>query len=105
MDKTKANQKVYVIDIDGTILHSPTSDYTQSTPIFDRISKINKLYDEGHTIIYWTARGAQSGRDWGQYTEQQLIDFGCKFTEVRMGKPHYDFWIDDKAINDKEYFK
>ncbi len=30
---------------------------TKRRPYEDRIEKINKLYDEGHTIIYLTARG------------------------------------------------
>ena len=30
---------------------------------------------------------------------------GCKFHELRMGKPYYDLFIDDKNINSEEYFK
>jgi len=50
----------YVIDIDGTIcIPGPTDEtrYDQALPIQDRIDEINKLYDEGHIIIYLTARG------------------------------------------------
>ena len=50
----------YVVDIDGTICTpGPTEEmrYEQAMPIQDRIDKINKLYDEGHTIVYLTARG------------------------------------------------
>ena len=50
----------YVVDIDGTICTpGPTEEmrYEQALPIQDRIDKINKLYDEGHTIVYLTARG------------------------------------------------
>ena len=50
----------YVIDIDGTIcIPGPTEEtrYEQALPIQDRIYKINKLYDEGNTIVYLTARG------------------------------------------------
>ena len=50
----------YVVDIDGTICTpGKTEDtrYTEALPIQDRIDKINKLYDEGHTIVYLTARG------------------------------------------------
>ena len=44
----------YVVDIDGTIcIPGPTDEtrYDQALPIQDRIDEINKLYDEGHTII------------------------------------------------------
>ena len=50
----------YVVDIDGTICNPGDSDetrYTGATPIQDRIDKINKLYDDGHHIVYLTARG------------------------------------------------
>jgi hypothetical protein len=78
--------------------------YDLSDPFPQRIDKINKLYDQGHTIIYWTARGSGSGINWTELTTKQLNDWGCKFHEVRLGKPSYDIWIDDKALNDGEFF-
>ena len=50
----------YVVDIDGTICTpGPTDEmrYEQAMPIQDRIDKINKLYDEGHTIVYLMPEG------------------------------------------------
>lgn len=90
------NLKTYIVDIDGTICES-NGDYPNSRPLNDRIAKINALYDEGHTIIYWTARGMVSGKDWTDLTCSQLSEWGCKYHEFRMGKPHYDVWVDDKA--------
>lgn len=99
---------IYMVDIDQTICLTPflfeKHHYTLSVPIKHRIEEINKLYDQGHTIIYWTARGSGSGIDWTELTTQQLYDWGCKFHEVRLGKPTYDVWIDDKAFNDKAFF-
>ena len=99
---------IYMVDIDQTICITPffsgKHHYKLSTPIKHRIEHINKLYDQGETIVYWTARGSGSGIDWTELTNQQLNDWGCKFHEVRLGKPSYDIWIDDKAFNDKEYF-
>lgn len=99
---------IYMVDIDGTICRTPkvglSHDYENSTPFAHRIEKINKLYDQGNTIIYWTARGSGSGIDWTELTKKQLIEWGCKFHEVRLGKPSYDVWIDDKAIGDGFYF-
>jgi histidinol phosphatase-like enzyme len=89
---------IYIVDIDGTICRQNTpSDYTTSIPYTDRIQKINRLYDAGHTIVYWTARGMSTGRDWKQLTHEQLNQWGCKYTELRMNKPSYDVWVDDKA--------
>ena len=99
---------IYIVDIDQTICMTPCVNgkhrYDLSDPFPQRIDKINKLYDQGHTIIYWTARGSGSGIDWTELTTKQLNDWGCKFHEVRLGKPSYDIWIDDKALNDGEFF-
>lgn len=90
---------IYFVDIDGTICKSPPSgDYTQSQPIPDRINIINTLYDQGHVIVYWTARGMSRGIDFSELTQQQLQQWGCKFHELRMNKPVYDVWIDDKGL-------
>ena len=95
---------IYMVDIDGTICYTDGSNYKESKPNEGRIEILNKLYDEGNELHYWTARGANSGIDWQEFTEAQLKGWGVKFTTVKMGKPHYDLWIDDKAINDREYF-
>lgn len=88
----------YIVDIDNTICYQEKpSDYPNSIPIFERIEKINQLYDDGHEIIYWTARGMASGKEWGELTEQQLDQWGCKRHQLWMKKPQYDVWIDDKA--------
>lgn len=88
---------IYIVDIDGTICNSLNSDYANSQPIESRIQHINSLYEQGHTIIYWTARGATSGINWSDFTKTQLAQWGCKYTELKMSKPHYDVWVDDKA--------
>jgi len=95
----------YMVDIDGTICYNNNSKYEISEPDLDRIAHFNKLYDEGNEIHYWTARGANSGKDWQDFTVKQLGEWGVKYTSIRFGKPHYDIWIDDKAQNDKDYFK
>ena len=88
----------YIVDIDNTIcFQDKPSNYPNSTPIKERIQKINDLFDKGHEIIYWTARGAVSGKDWRVLTEHQLAEWQCKYHELWMNKPHYDIWIDDKA--------
>ena len=96
-------QKVALIDIDETIcFYSDTRRYDLSEPNYKNIDKINKLYDSGWKIIYWTARGSVSGKDYSQHTANQLKDWGCKYHELTTGtspnpKPHFDLLIDDKA--------
>ena len=103
----------YCFDIDGTICTQSKRDYEhevaptnhpydKAVPWKKRIEKINKLYDEGHTIIYWTARGTVTKIDWIELTRQQLYDWGCKCHDVRVGKPQYDLWIDDKSMRIEE---
>tara|TARA_Y100001938_G_scaffold149605_1_gene236994 strand:- start:2092 stop:2379 length:288 start_codon:yes stop_codon:yes gene_type:complete len=88
---------IIYVDIDGTICDS-TPHYEDAKPIQKNIDKINKLYDDGHTIIYWTARGTVTNIDWLEITQQQLFDWGCKSHDIRVGKPEYDMWIDDKSF-------
>lgn len=96
---------IYYVDIDNTICKTEGNDYPNSQPYVDRIAKINELYDAGHTIVYWTARGSSSGKIWNDLTEDQLELWGCKYHMLYMGKPSYDVWIDDKAINSEDFFK
>ena len=60
--------KIYV-DIDNTICKTEGMDYSKSSPIFANIEKINKLYDSGNEIIYWTARGSITKIDHFELTE------------------------------------
>lgn len=94
----------YFIDIDDTIFELINKkDYTSAVAIPEAIEKVNSLYDEGHTIVLWTARGTVTGRDHRALTEEQLSYFGVKYHELRFGKPAFDVFIDDKAINVREW--
>ena len=103
--------KIYIVDIDGTIcsqnhFKNGKRDYEQAKPIKKRIEIINKLFNDGNQIHYWTARGSVTGINHLNLTKKQLKDWGCKYTSLRVGdKPHYDLWIDDKAIWSEEFFK
>jgi hypothetical protein len=92
------------VDVDETVCITPDNPriYEQATPIYENIEKINKLYDQGHTIIYWTARGSRSNINWHNLTEQQLRSWGAKFHELQCNKPYYDLFIDDKTIRIEE---
>ena len=111
--------KRYCIDIDGTIC-SPTvgRDYHKAEPWKDRIKVLNKLYDEGNYIIYFTARAMGRFADVPhsvasvkakevlfELTRQQLEEWGVKYNELIMGKPHADYFIDDKGVKDEDFFK
>ena len=96
---------VYYVDIDETICrYEGERNYPDAVPIKENIEKMNSLYNEGHTVVYWTARGSVTKMDWRELTKQQLDTWGAKYTELKLGKPHYDLFICDKAINTEEYF-
>lgn len=106
---------VYCVDIDGTICDKDVcrkdGNYETSKPKLDRIEKINKLYDEGHIIKYFTARGmgrfnsrVLAQKEFYYLTYNQLKSWGCKFHELILGKPSADYYIDDKAIKDDDFF-
>jgi hypothetical protein len=97
---------IIYVDIDNTIFDTPTTaEYHKSQPYYDRITKINTLYEEGHTIIYWTARGTKTGKNWRELTEQQFKKWNVKYHELKFGKPVYDLFIDDKNIDSETFFK
>ena len=64
---------IYYVDIDGTICQNTQGKYEQAVPNLERIQKINSLYDAGHTIVYWTARGSNTGIDWTELTKRQIL--------------------------------
>tara|TARA_Y100000310_G_C20119487_1_gene550799 strand:- start:93 stop:509 length:417 start_codon:yes stop_codon:yes gene_type:complete len=105
----EGQQKVALVDIDETICFFPSERrYDLAKPSKENIAKINKLYDDGWRIIYWTARGGsakskKAGKCYYDFTWEQLESWGCKFHDLSTGtkgefvKPPYDLVIDDKA--------
>lgn len=107
--KHEKNNKrsVAFVDIDETICFYDNEDrvYEEAKPSSENIHKINKLYDEGWEVVYWTARGSSAPTllDRMAYlrelTENQLNTWGAKFHRLEMGdkKPLFDMVIDDRA--------
>lgn len=98
------NNKVIYVDIDETICITPDNPriYEESLPIRENINKINDLYDKGNRIVYWTARGSRSGINWYDLTKKQLVEWGAKHHDLRLDKPYYDMFIDDKNLRIEE---
>lgn len=94
---------IIYVDIDETICETPGEvgkprDYNLAKPWISAIESINKLYDQGHQIIIWTARGVKTGINWKHTTNKQLKEWGVKYHRVSFRKPYYDMLIDDKSI-------
>lgn len=96
---------IYFVDIDGTICTDTKGKYKEAKPLESKINAVNKLYDENHTIIYWTSRGMTQAKGdahkanelYYEYTRDQLKKWGAKYHDLRMGKPYYDVFFDDKG--------
>ena len=102
----------YVFDIDGTICTNTNGDYEKAQPLKDRITKVNRLYDEGNTIHFLTARGMGrsdnsqifANRLFYKLTQNQLESWGVKYHKLFLGKPSGDIYIDDKGMKDEDFF-
>lgn len=103
----ESNGKIALVDVDDTIcFYEGERRYELARPSPANISKINRMYDEGWTIIYWTARGSRTGLDHRELTLAQLEAWGCRYHELRCGpahKPHFDLLIDDKSRRIEEF--
>ena len=97
--------KIIYVDIDETICYyEGERNYSNALPLKDNIDKINNLYDEGNTIVYWTARGTVTGINWREITEKQFELWGVKHHDLKFHKPNYDLFICDKAITSDSFF-
>jgi len=104
-------KRVIFVDIDETICFYENQnqktaagkrDYSKAYPDTDNIAKINKLFNSGNKIVYWTARGSRTGIDWYDLTKSQLDAWGAKYHELRCDKPYYDTFIEDKSLRIEE---
>ena len=87
-----------IFDIDGTIC-TQEQNYADAKPFYDVIYKINCKYNEGYEIIFFTARGTETGIDWREVTEQQLKTWGVKYHKLLFNKPFGHYYIDDRGIS------
>ena len=101
----------YVVDLDHTLCDTVQGPegrwkYFEATPIQSRIDVVNKLWEDGNTIIIETARGCGTKINHYEETFNQLRSWGLKFHTLRTGvKFGADVYIDDKAINSEDFFK
>jgi uncharacterized HAD superfamily protein len=104
--------KTYVFDIDGTICSHTDGNYKNAKPFENRIKIINTLHNEGHIIIFLTARGMgrhknnfdSAKKEFYELTKNQLSEWGVKYHQLFLGKPSGDYYIDDKGMKDEDFF-
>ena len=99
-----------VFDIDGTICNNTDGKYEEAEPYQYIIDLINELHDDGHYIIFHTARGmglfdgmlGKAVTKWYKLTQSQLDGWGVKYHELHLGKIFADVYIDDKGFRIKD---
>ena len=95
----------YCFDIDGTLCSNTEGAYEKAEPWPHAIAKVNALHGAGHRVILFTARGSTTGIDWRALTEKQMKEWGVRYHELFLGKPTADVYVDDKAVNVKDWLK
>ena len=97
--------KNFMIDIDGTICDDIPNEEPErmaTAKVFDdAVEVINKWYDEGHIITFFTSRT----EDHREVTEEWLNKHGFKYHGMLMGKPRGGnyHWIDNHIVRATRY--
>ncbi|MCE2772894.1 MAG: HAD family acid phosphatase [Bacteroidetes bacterium] len=92
--------KNYLIDIDGTICDDIPNEEPwrmKDAALYpDALETINKWFDEGHIITFFTSRTEEHR----EVTEEWLLRNGFKFHGLLMGKPRGGnyHWIDNHIV-------
>lgn len=86
-------------DLDNTLVQNGTqkNHYLDAEPIQEMIDLVNMLYDEGHVVFLFTSRSYYHG----QKEQEDCLrnQMGIKFHYLVMGKPLYDIFVDDRAVD------
>jgi len=97
--------KNYLIDIDGTVTDDVPNEEPERMsvvlPYAGSVETLNKWYDEGHVITFFTSR-TEEVRD---ITESWLNKHGFKYHGLLMGKPRGGnyHWIDNHIVRGTRY--
>ena len=98
-------KKVICFDLDNVLCRTKSNNYKMSKPIKKNINLVNKLFSNGYYIKIFTARfmgrsneNQNLAKKRGfEMTKKQLKKWDLKYHKLILGKPTYDFIIDDKA--------
>lgn len=97
--------KNYLIDIDGTVTEDVPNEEPERMatcePFPDALETLNKWYDEGHIITFFTSRTEEHR----EVTEKWLDKHGFKYHGILFGKPRGGnyHWIDNHMVKATRY--
>lgn len=88
--------KTYAVDIDGTLCveRSEWWLYAQAKPIPESIKKINRLKQQGHTIILYTSRFEEDRA----VTTRWLKKHGVQYDKIVFNKLRADHYVDNNSL-------
>jgi hypothetical protein len=95
----------YLIDIDGTVTEDVPNEAPERMvtcePFPDALATINKWYEAGHVITFFTSRLEEHR----VVTEKWLVDSGFKYHGLLMNKPRGGnyHWIDNHVVRGIRY--
>jgi hypothetical protein len=103
----------YVFDLDLTLCSHSAKGYEHAKPLKNRIQVVNQLYDEGHHLTIFTARGMSTFGGvklfakvrWRGTTRRQLKAWGVRYHKLVLGKPAGDVYVDDKGVLADDFFR
>ncbi|MFM5376908.1 HAD hydrolase family protein [Aeromonas dhakensis] len=106
--------KKLIVDLDGTLTISDTSDYQAVKPNLAVINQLKKYHADGFTIVISTARNMRTyDGNVGKINIHTipiivawLEQHEVPYDELLVGKPwcgHDGFYIDDRAVRPSEF--
>ena len=95
---------IYFFGIDNVICETNGTDYECARPNHERISYINKLFDDGHIIYYNSDRERKTGKNCTILLYQQLKEWRCKYTCLKLDILEYDHFVDKNASQPNYFF-
>lgn len=102
------SKKIWLIDIDGTVcddIPNETPELFETAGVYaDALAQVNKWYDAGDTVYFFTARLEEHR----EVTEKWMETNGFKYHGILFNKPRIKngetyHWVDNRPVKATQY--
>ena len=102
------SKKIWLIDIDGTVcddIPNETPELFETAGVYpDALEQVNKWYDAGDTVYFFTARLEEHR----EATEEWMEKHGFKYHGILFNKPRIKngetyHWVDNRPVKATQY--
>ena len=102
------SKKIWLIDIDGTVcddIPNETPELFETAGVYpDALEQVNKWYDGGDTVYFFTARLEEHR----EVTEKWMEDNGFLYHGILFNKPRIKdgetyHWVDNRPVKATQY--